>query len=41
MVRPPITAVLVAEAVALIAALTLVVDFRAHRASDHLGGVNI
>jgi len=40
-VRPFVAAALGAETVALVAALTLVVDFRAHRASEQLGGVNI
>ena len=39
--RVPVAAVLAAEALALAAALLLVADFRAHRQSELLGGVNI
>ena len=39
-VRPLIVGALVAEAVAMAAALTLVADFHAHRVTQDLGGVN-
>lgn len=39
--RPFLVAALLAEALALAAAMTLVADFHAHRASEDLGGVNI
>ncbi len=39
--RPLLAVALFAEALALAAAMTLVADFHAHRASEDLGGVNI